>query len=47
MQGLTVYAVSHEEFMAFQENVLSVLTRLEPRVNALTKHIEAQDEKVR
>ena len=36
--------VSHNEFMAFQDNVLSVLTRLESRVDALIRHVEALDE---
>ena len=33
--------------MAFQDKVLGVLTRLESRVDALTKHVEARDEKIR
>ena len=47
MQGSSVHAMSYEEFMAFQDKVLSVLTRLESRVDALTRHIEAQDEQMR
>ena len=39
MQGLPVHVVSHKEFMAFQDNVLSVLTRLESRVDALIRHV--------
>ena len=33
--------------MDFQGKVLSVLTRLELRVDALTRHVEAQDEQMR
>ena len=47
MQGLSVHSVSHKEFMAFQEKVLSVLTGLESRVDALTRHVEARDEQMR
>ena len=47
MQGLPVHAVSHKEFMAFQDKVLSVLIRLESRVDALTGHVEARDEQMR
>ena len=38
MQSLTIHAVSHEEFMTFQDRVLSMLTSLESRVEVLTKH---------
>ena len=47
MQGLPIHGVSHEEFMAFQDKVLSMLTRLESRVDALTRHVEAWDEQMR
>ena len=40
MQGSSVHAVSHKKFMAFQDKVLSVLTRLESRVNALRRNVE-------
>ena len=40
MQGLSVHAVSHEEFMAFQDKVLSVLASLESRMEVLTKNEE-------
>ena len=33
--------------MAFQDKVLSLLTRLESRVDPLTRHVEARDEKMR
>ena len=46
MQGFPVHTVSHEEFMAFQDKVLSVLTRLELRVDVI-RHMEAQDEQMR
>ena len=38
MQSSSIHAVSHEEFMTFQDRVLSMLTRLESRVEVLTKH---------
>ena len=47
MQGSSIHVMSHEEFMAFQDKVLSVLTRLESRVDALTRHVEARVEKMR
>ena len=47
MQGSSVHAVLHKEFMAFQGKVLSVLNKLELRVDALTRHVEAQDEQMR
>ena len=34
MQGSSVHVVSHKEFMAFEDSVLSVLIRLESRVDA-------------
>ena len=40
MQGFSVHTVSHKEFMAFQDKVLSVLTRLESRV---TSHEGSED----
>ena len=40
MQSSPVHAVSHEEFMTFQDKVLSVLASLESRVEVLTKHEE-------
>ena len=33
--------------MAFQDKVLSVLTKLESRVDALTRHVKAWDEQMR
>ena len=33
--------------MAFQDKVLSVITRLKSRVDALTRHAEARDEQLR
>ena len=47
MQGSSVHTMSQKEFMAFQNKVLSVLTRLESRVDALTRHVQAWDEKMR
>ena len=47
MQGSPVHAVSHKEFMAFQDKVLSMLIRLESRVDTLTGHMEARDEQMR
>ena len=40
MQSSSVHAVSHEEFVTFQDRVLSVLASLESRVEVLTKHEE-------
>ena len=40
MQSSSVHALSHEEFMTFQDKVLSVLASLESRVEVLTKHEE-------
>ena len=42
-----VHAVSQKEFMAFQDKILSVITRLKSRVDALTRHVEAWYEKMR
>ena len=40
MQSSSVHMVSHEEFMTFQDKVLSMLASLESRVEVLTKHEE-------
>ena len=40
MQSSSIHAVSHEEFVTFQDRVLSMLTSLESRVEILTKHEE-------
>ena len=40
MQSSPIHSVSHEEFMTFQDKVLSVLASLESRVEVLTKHEE-------
>ena len=40
MQSLSIHAVSHEEFVTFQDRVLSMLASLESRVEVLTKHEE-------
>ena len=40
MQNSSIHAVSHEEFMIFQDRVLSLLASLESRVEVLTKHEE-------
>ena len=40
MQSSSIHAVSHEEFMTFQDRVLSMLASLELRVEVLTKHKE-------
>ena len=40
MQSSSIHAVSHEDFMTFQDRVLSMLASLESRVEALTKHEE-------
>ena len=40
MQSSSIHAVSHEEFVTFQDRVLSMLASLESRVEILTKHEE-------
>ena len=40
MQSSSIHAVSHEEFVTFQDKVLSMLASLESRVEVLTKHEE-------
>ena len=40
MQSSPIHAVSHEEFVNFQDRVLSMLASLESRVEVLTKHEE-------
>ena len=42
-----VQPVSHEEFMSFQEKVLSMLASMESRVEALATRIESPDQEVR
>ena len=40
MQSSLIHAVSHEEFVTFQDRVLSMFANLESRVEVLTKHEE-------
>ena len=40
MQSSSIHAVSHEEFMTFQDRVLSMIASLKSRVEVLTKHEE-------
>ena len=40
MQSSSIHAVSQEEFVTFQDRVLSMLARLESRVEVLTKNEE-------
>ena len=40
MQSSSIHAMSHEEFVTFQDRVLSMLASLESRVEVLTKHEE-------
>ena len=40
MQSSSIHVVSHEEFVTFQDRVLSMLASLESRVEVLTKHEE-------
>ena len=40
MQSSSINAVSHEEFVTFEDRVLSMLASLESRVEVLTKHEE-------
>ena len=46
MQSSSVHAVSHEEFVTFQDKVLSMLASLESRVEVLTKHKEKMRQEV-
>ena len=39
--GSQVQAVSHEEFMSFQDKVMSMFTSVESRVEALAVRMEA------
>ena len=40
IQSSSIHAVSHEEFVTFQDRVLSMLASMESRVEVLTKHKE-------
>ena len=40
VQSSSIHAVSHEEFVTFQDRVLSMLASLESRVEVMTKHEE-------
>ena len=44
MKGSPIHMMPHNEFMDFQDKVMSVLTRLESREDALIRHVEARDE---
>ena len=46
MQSSSIHAVSHEEFVTFQDRVLSMLASLESRVEVLTKHKEKMRQEV-
>ena len=46
MQSSSIHAVSHEEFVTFQDRVLSMLASLESRVEVLTKHKENMRQEV-
>ena len=46
MQSSSIHVVSHEEFMTFQDRVLSMLASLESRVEVLTKHKEKMSQEV-
>ena len=45
--GSQVQLVSHEEFVSFQGKVLSMLTSMESRIEALTTRMESRDQEVR
>ncbi|KAL6314384.1 hypothetical protein AAG906_021442 [Vitis piasezkii] len=45
--GSQVQPVSHEEFMSFQEKVLSMLASMESRIEALATRMESRDHEVR
>ena len=42
-----VQPMSHEEFVSFQEKVLSIFASMESRMEALTTRIESRDQEVR
>ena len=46
MQSSPVHVVSHEEFMTFQDKVLSMLASFESRVEVPTKHEEEMRQKL-
>ena len=46
MQSSSIHAVSHEEFVTFQDRVLSMLASLESRVEVLTKNKEKRRQEV-
>ena len=45
--GSQVQPVSHEEFMSFQDKVMSMLASMESRIEALATRIESPDQEVR
>ena len=47
MLGSQVQPVSHEEFMSFQDKVMSMFASMESKVEALVARMEARDQEVR
>ena len=45
--GSQVQPVSHEEFMSFQEKVMSMFSSVESRVEALVARMDARDQEIR
>ena len=45
--GSQVQPVSHEEFMSFQDKVMSMFANVESRVEALVARMDAEDQEVR
>ena len=47
MLGSQVHPVSHEEFMSFQDKVMSMFASVESRMEALAAHMKARDQEIR
>ena len=47
MLVLQVQPVSHEEFMSFQDKVMSMFASVESRKKALVARMEARDQEIR
>ncbi|RVW63411.1 hypothetical protein CK203_055931 [Vitis vinifera] len=45
--GSQVQLVSHEEFMSFQDKVMTMFASVESRMEALTVHMETRDQEIR
>ena len=47
MLGSQVQPVSHEEFMSFQDKVMSMFASVESRTEALVASMETRDQEIR